>query len=459
MTGINQQLPSEEEFKKAIADCQPLLKACSKKLYWHPVILQYLSLCNIVPVNEPRTTIRLSVMQTGAAITLKYNPFWLRRLIPAGGSMVAFLFGGEATRIALHHCTIRRLFPANVLYFASNLLVFENKTILDLISPIIQEQLNNIPTYDDIRDKIEPLGFDKSKMWYLEKLHRYINSLQESPEENSELQNDKDEIETSDFLADLYKNKQDESKNDLTDALRQYFNCDDISAAIATSEWRENDLINEQIRQTTNKIMSDANNWGNIPGNLKEMIIKANMPKFNPAIIVNKFRHEVISEEYYDTRSKVNRRHGFLLPGIRHKMTCSILFAEDVSGSMSVKDISIGQAFFARFIKHAESWFSSWDCNCSIPVKIKKIFINNSKGIDVIGRGGTNPQCIINMLEKEKLNFGGIVVFTDNLFEWPEPIKKWRNKIFIVGTGKCTEPPSWCKYFLKISDIVKYMEE
>ena len=478
-----------KEYLEALAKCKPLMEEASRRLYWHPVILQYLSLCNIIPVEDPKVTMRISVQGAGGHITLKYNPIWMSKLASAGASMVAYLLSCEALRIALHHCTIRRLNPANIHLLASNLLVCENKMILDLTSDKVAEQLNTIPAYEDVREFIEPLGYEKPTMWCLEKLHLYLNkyysSLQRTERDkqlSSEIEQLVDEIEggsssrSKEELEEELKqktkelnderNKESNLRNDKKsrgngeagEALDQYFDTSVQNASQMTSEWGENDLIDDKIRQVTNKIASDASNWGNLPGSIKGMIMAANLPKFDPSIIIKHFRHELISEEMYDTRAKVNRRHGQMLPGWRHKMKCSVLFAEDVSGSMSEKDVAIGQGFFCKFIKHAEMWFSYWDCKCSLPVRIKSTFTHKNAGIEVTGGGGTDPKCIIEMLTAEKLKFGGIVVFTDNGFDWERPPQKWANKIFIIGTGSCTKPPDWCKYFLKITDIVKYME-
>ena len=60
---------------------------------------------------------------------------------------------------------------------------------------------------------------------------------------------------------------------------------------------------------------------------------------------------------------------------------------------------------------------------------------------DCFGGGGTNPQCIIELIRKHKLQYDGIIVLTDCGFCWERP-KEWRN-IFIIRTPTAVEAPKW----------------
>ena len=51
-----------------------------------------------------------------------------------------------------------------------------------------------------------------------------------------------------------------------------------------------------------------------------------------------------------------------------------------------------------------------------------------------------------------------VYIFTDNGFDWPRPKTKSLNKIFSIGTENCCEPPSWCRHYLNIRDIKKWMK-
>ena len=239
--------------------------------------------------------------------------------------------------------------------------------------------------------------------------------------------------------------------------MNEHFAADERHARKATQEWGENTLVQQEIRRITKHLGSNPELWGSMPGELQEMIRRANTPKFDPTPIIKHWKQTIQSEEYYDTRAKANRRHGFDRPGWRHKMKSSMVECVDASGSMSDADVAAGEAFVNLFIKHCETWFCYWDAACGPiePVKKKRKGDLNLENM----RGGTDPRCIIDRIEKERLQFGGILVFTDNGFDWPRPKTKYLNKIFIIGTENCCEPPRWCRHFLNIKDIKKWMKD
>ena len=245
--------------------------------------------------------------------------------------------------------------------------------------------------------------------------------------------------------------------NDTGNALNEHFAADERHARKATQEWGENTLVQQEIRSITKHLGSNPELWGSMPGELQEMIRRANTPKFDPTPIIKHWKQTIQSEEYYDTRAKANRRHGFDRPGWRHKMKSSMVECVDASGSMSDRDVAAGEAFVNLFIKHCETWFCYWDAACGPiePVKKKRKGDLNLENM----RGGTDPRCIIDRIEKERLQFGGILVFTDCGFDWPRPKTKYLNKIFIIGTENCCAPPSWCRHFLNIRDIKKWMKD
>ena len=268
------------------------------------------------------------------------------------------------------------------------------------------------------------------------------------------------QMSRNDRNTDIRQNQLPDGASDGAKALEEYFNDSPENASVLTAEWGENDSLQEKSKQIAEKLLSYAHSWDHVPGtmaaHMKRLIEAANVPDFDVTVVVRHFKAEVMSQKHYETRSKVNRRHGDALPGWKHEMMCSMLFAEDASGSMSEDDIALGEAFVGLFIKHAQVSFCSWDCDCSDIVRVKNK--REAKCIDIEGGGGTNPQCILDKLDEERLKFGGIVVFTDNYFRWEEPSRKWANKIFIISTEHGGEPPDWVRFHLSMKDIRKYME-
>lgn len=240
--------------------------------------------------------------------------------------------------------------------------------------------------------------------------------------------------------------------SDAGNAMDDYFDSSERHAQKMMEKWGENDLIDEKIQQITNHIASDASRWGNVSGMLKQMILEANAPKFDPTTVVKHFKQEIQSEQMESTRSKTNRRFGYVLPGWRHKMKSSILFAIDCSGSMSDDDVALGEAFVNKFIKHAKVSYCFWDGVCGEITDLKR----KEKNFELVGRGCTNPDSVLERLEEEHLDFGGLVFFTDNGFNWDRPKNKWAHKIFIISTESACEPPDWVRYHLSMKDIKDY---
>ena len=240
--------------------------------------------------------------------------------------------------------------------------------------------------------------------------------------------------------------------SDAGNAMDDYFDSSERHAQKMMEKWGENDLVDEKIQLITNHIASDASRWGNVSGMLKQMILEANAPKFDPTTVVKHFKQEIQSEQMESTRSKTNRRFGYVLPGWRHKMKSSILFAIDCSGSMSDDDVALGEAFVNKFIKHAKVSYCFWDGVCGEITDLKR----KEKNFELVGRGCTNPDSVLERLEEEHLDFGGLVFFTDNGFNWERPKNKWAHKIFIISTESASEPPDWVRYHLSMKDIKDY---
>ena len=548
---------SSMDFETACRHARNTIAEAMKILQLEPASMLYLSICEMVPINDKEVTVRLATVNAGGQIQLQWNPYFICRLNDP--SELAYIFYGESLRIALHHATHRRGLPAAPHKLASDLICYENQKILSKWRKEVKEILPNLPSYAQIAPKIEPLGFDKRSMWQLEKIREYLRKVQEQQQQcqgqcqgqqqqkngqgqgqqqqkNGQCQGQQQQkngqgqgqqkngqgqgqqqqqqqqkngqgqgqqqqqqqqqngqgqgnsqsssgddgsssggqganggeredqtygsngIDRSANAGDLRgENAPQNGSNDTGNALNEHFSADERHARKATQEWGENTLVEQEIRSITKHLGANPELWGSMPGELQEMIRRANTPKFDPTPIIKHWKQTIQSEEMYDTRTKANRRHGFDRPGWRHKMKSSMVECVDASGSMSDRDVAIGESFVNLFIKHCETWFCYWDAACGPIEPVKK----KRKGDLILEnlRGGTDPRCIIDRIEKERLKFGGILIFTDNGFNWPRPKSKYLNKIFIIGTENCCKPPSWCRHYLNIRDIKKWMKD
>lgn len=490
---------TKEEFDTATHAAQTQITEALKILSAEPAIMCYFGLLELKPVDDPEVQVRLCTRNGSSVAGLDYNPFFINRLDDP--SELAMIFYGEALRLALHHPTTRFMQPAGVNLLSSNLICFEDQHVLSKWRDNVKAVVPTIPTYAQVKPILDKTGFKKSEEWMLEKIFAHLlkewrnqqNSMKQSVEQKiqqqmqqqrqqgqngqgqSGQQNGQDQQsqngqgqgqgDMSSAVHDLMQQLDNMQRNspdlrgakekrtsDAGNAMDDYFDSSERHAQKMMEKWGENDLVDEKIQQITNHIASDASRWGNVSGMLKQMILEANAPKFDPTTVVKHFKQEIQSEQMESTRSKTNRRFGYVLPGWRHKMKSSILFAIDCSGSMSDDDVALGEAFVNKFIKHAKVSYCFWDGVCGEITDLKR----KEKNFELVGRGCTNPDSVLERLEEEHLDFGGLVFFTDNGFNWERPKNKWAHKIFIISTESADEPPDWVRYHLSMKDIKDY---
>lgn len=466
-----------EEFSRAVANCQPVIAEASKLLLLEPAVLTYFGLIDVQPINNPKVTLRLSTKGTGAGACLQYNPAWLTR-ISGHPSILAFCFYSETLRLALHHCTTRKCMPVECFKLASDLICFEDQRLLSKHQKAVQDMIATIPKQSDVAHILTKNKFNKSTDWFLEKLNAiFRKELQEqqkqaqggqgqgqqpdqSQGQNGQGQgqgqpgqgqaNGQGQGQSQGQQDNLRGNSLGQGNGDVGDAMDEYFKASRENAETATAEWEENSALDEEVAEVTKHIASDNSQWGNLSGGMIQSILAANTPKFDPTIVLRRFKANVMSENVYDTRLKANRRHGFELPGYRHQMKCKILFAMDCSGSMSDEDIALGEGLVNKFVKHAETWHAFWDGECGPFFQDKK----KANEFKLVGRGCTNPQCVIDRIIKEKEKFDGIIIFSDCQFCWEKP-EKYANKIFVITVDE--KAPDWCKYHLDMEEVKRVL--
>ena len=108
---------------------------------------------------------------------------------------------------------------------------------------------------------------------------------------------------------------------------------------------------------------------------------------------------------------KPNRRYGFLYLGSRYDFTTRLLFAVDVSGSMSSQDLARGFSVINRFFKYGVETIDVIQFDTEIqgaPLTLKRA----RHDVEVTGRGGTSFAPVIAFLDKHR-DYDGAIIFTD----------------------------------------------
>lgn len=239
------------------------------------------------------------------------------------------------------------------------------------------------------------------------------------------------------------------------DRINQHF--DPNHADKQTEKWGENSLADSEITKRVND--ADPTVWGNMPGDLREKIKAANVKVIDPRKALGKFIATAYSNKFTGTRMKPNRRcpeDVGKIPGKRHEQEFKLGIFADASGSMSEYDLKLCMQCINQFVRTgAQVEYGWWDCTCEKPTKI----LRPHTEADCYGGGGTDPQCILEMMHKNKLKYDGIIVLTDCGFHWEKP-KEHRN-IFIIRTPEAIEAPEWLPASRQMSmkDVKEYIEK
>lgn len=459
-----------------------LLSDCSAKIsramgilsVQQPALMIYLGLVEIVPVENPHITMRLSTRRTASEAFIEYNPKFIGAI--EEDSIMAFLLYIEGMRLALHHCTQRLQRPAEIHKLASDLICAERRDVLNIGREVVKSILGDLPDFSKYENELKKLGFSKENDFCLEKLIAYFRKLADQKEQEAEQNQGSSKPddkagqdgegageETDGESADgNTENQQGETGDytDMNDALSKHF---DHNNREMTAEWGENTSVDEGIRKATEILKNSPELWGNCSAGLRALIEKANEPKYDPSRDLRRFKAVLQSQKVYQSRSKVNKKHPDLC-GWRHDMETKILECIDSSGSMSDASVAMGEAFINLFIKHAQTDYCFWDTAMYDIHPRGKKKIKMGEQIDCQGRGGTDPSCIINKLatlKGMKYKYGGLVVFTDCGFNWPDPGAKWRNRILIISTTTKEAAPEWARVrgrVIALKDIIDWNE-
>lgn len=227
------------------------------------------------------------------------------------------------------------------------------------------------------------------------------------------------------------------------EALEDYF-CD----GTRSDNWSPNETIASDIAFETKHLEENGGfvgtSWGLSAGDILMKILAAQKPPVDHRRIIRSFVGTVVSQRTESTRTRQNRRYNLLFPGHRSVYDCNLLLAADSSGSMSDEDLSDAGCLIAKIATGAKIDFSWWDCKCTLPATFKPG--SSRKSFDVTGRGGTNPQCVFDMLRDNKLvrKYSGIIIFSDMIFdEIPKPREIPVDNMLWICTADGSNPPKW----------------
>ena len=397
----------------------------------------------LIQFNEMKDiTLRLST-KIGSCAYIEYNPAFINAI---SDRTLAALLQIELLRLILHHPTTRLMAPYQTCYLASNIICTDT-AILNLNYANINEYFPKI----DIISQIDP-EFNPKTDLYMERVFDILEHARES-EQKSE---DSDETDIMKIIARLKDHKVNNDFNtfeDQDDALKKHFSTEMMIKS--TEKWGANDILDGRVQKDTWLVKDNPKGWGLNSGDIIEMISIANENKHDVSGIISQFKRSCFSNNFNYSKMMMPKHYGELaeqflgiIPGHRITYQARILFACDSSGSMNMDDIQEGFSFLKTCMFNAECYYCTWDCTCTVPQ-----ICTNVPEFKITGGGGTDPQCIITMLQENGLSqfFDGIIVFTDCGFEWHEP--EINTNIMIVQSRYHATPPDWCKWCVNIVEL------
>lgn len=414
----------DEKFSGALAN----ISACV------PYYLRFYSLFKRRAVEDEEVTLRVNMVDAVNPI-IEYNTKFIDSI---NSATLAAILCVELNRILLKHCSTRKLADPQLNYKASNIVCYD-PSIIPLFKTAIESVRfgEDLPNDANPRIRAElPPEYNHDTDCQLEVLYEMLSKKQKGQQGPGNGQG----------------KGQGNGNNPMRDAANRHFNNNSPSQ---TEKWGENSIAESTIAQRVNT--TDASQWGNMPGNLREKILAANRQVVDPRQALRDFIATAYSDNQLDTRMKYNRRNpewSGILPGKRHDQQFHLGIFADASGSMGSDDIKLCIATVNDFIKfEADVDFAWWDCSCEKPsAQLKPMHESN-----VTGGGGTNPQCIIDLIHKERLHYDAIIVLTDCGFCWDRP-KEYRD-IFIIRTPTAVDAPEWVgKHQMSMKNLHEYLD-
>lgn len=388
---------------------------------------------------------------------IEYNPELIKEKTPGE---IKDLIKLELARIILGHCTFRRPNPFNaeIAIKASNMAILQ-KNLGDLpedqsfefyYSALLKENQNdeddddgsggNDASAGDCNDGMENMsGTEKN-----DSENQTDNSNSSGKSETGDGENTKDNDEQNAGLEC--------TDGDATEDAVELWNKDDAMVELEAQMDRQELLENKEFSQELSGIFP-----GNTAsGYLSSLIIEKEKVsnKFNVLkIFISAIQK---GKKRVGTRSKPNRRFGFHLLGTRlEKDNLSLLCVLDVSKSVKDKWLVL----YANYLNYIRRKYKCQIDVIEADIEIKEDTLFRMKSeIKILkceGRGGTDFQCVIDYVEKNKRKYDGVIVFTDGYFEHLEIPKNFNMRILWA----LNEPDPWFKNHFPKEKYVAYLTE
>ncbi len=199
--------------------------------------------------------------------------------------------------------------------------------------------------------------------------------------------------------------------------------------------WDGDDDVAEAIEKEI-RIAESSQSWGTVAGRAKIQLLAGLSPRLRYQDVLRQFRASLPSSDVRLTRSRPSRRYGFEQLGRRYEPKARLLFALDVSGSMSDEDIAAGFGIVHRFFAHRVPQIDviAFDTEVQGPVLSLR---RGRRAYTVLGRGGTSFQPVMDHIDAHPV-YDGLLIYTDGFAPTPTPPKCRRTRMVWLFTQEST---------------------
>ena len=318
-----------------------------------------------------------------------------------------------------------------------------------------QTSVKNLKLFED-NENLEEKGVENQSARNTEKSKEekisIIFSLENSETSEEESQNSKDkQSKNNDNFDEISQksinNTKEKNNQDSENYQNEKNQNTDINVLLGpTGLWGEDVIQNQRIESYVVEAIQQKS-WGTTPHDIVQQIeieYKKNYPDCKR--ILKYLNAKIKQTNRVLTRTKPSRRFGFSQMGSIYKPRPSkLLVFIDSSGSIAPKLLKrfllTIKSIFSRTIKEIDMFFFDTELKSKEPIKTK---VYNIHKIDVIGRGGTNFECIFEYIKKNQNKYDGILIFTDGYAPEVNLKYKLRTKLcWIIYDNEGVQP--WMK--------------
>lgn len=198
--------------------------------------------------------------------------------------------------------------------------------------------------------------------------------------------------------------------------------------------WEEDEDICCEVNSLI-EIAESSNSWGNISGNLQEIIKASKIIAMDYRKILSSFKTSIISSKRILTRMRPSRRFGFVFMGNRYDLATNLLIAVDVSGSVSSSSLSQFFSIINRFFKNGIEKLDVLQFDHELKTKEPIPFKKARQEVKVIGRGSTSFQPAADYYCSHP-EYDGLIYFTDGIAPIPQFHTKRNIDVLWILTSK-----------------------